>query len=858
MNSAGPSSRRRYAIFGLVWPFSGYPIYTAEAVRVAMSVAESLQQFKETAKLRYVGVAVPRFEDLRLTTGQGAFADDQPLLPNMHYGAVVRSPYGHARIKGIDVSKALKLPGVRAVITGQDVKERMDPMPAAIRSSVKYYPMAVEKVRFAGEAVAVVVAKDRFTAEDAMDLVDVEYEPLPCTVDPLGAMSKDAPIIHDEVGSNVVWSRKYRFGDPERAFKDAFKVVSMDFKVNRFTTPPLETYVILASFDSGSGILTEWCNFQGPFTFYYIAAKALRLTEDKLRVITPKDIGGGFGDKTGFAFYMALFGAVAMISGVPVKWVETRTEHFIGSTRAAGRVGTFELALNQGGLITAMRVKAVDDVGAYPRSPEPGHILRQLGNFVGPYHIANVAIDAKVVVTNTVPTSPIRGFGGQHLYFPLEKLVAKAAKEMGMDVAEMKLRNFIGPGEFPYHTPTGGIYDSGDYPAVFRRALQLVDYEKTKREIERAQSEGRCVGLGLAVGIDPSVSNMGYLDTATPPDERAQPDFLPKSGGQHTAVLKVEPSGKVICQLDSCPQGQGHETVASQVVSSVLGVKLEDVAVTAGVDTHRSPWSISAGTYSSRFGSVGVSAVYTAAMRLKRKMFMIASEILKVPSEDLESGEGKVFVRREPTKAVSIRRIAGSVHWNPISLSLDEDTNLVATCTYHIPTLAPPASDDRTNSSGTYGFVADAVLVEVDPETGVTTILKYVSVHDSGTIVNPGIVRAQCIGAANQALEQALYQDLPYNEEGQPLATNFGDFYVASAKEAIDLQLDHSIQTKSPYTSLGSKGIGESNSETGPAAIVLAIEDALRKWKVEIDELPATPEKVWRKIHASRTGTGSA
>ena len=831
----------------------GQSIYSTEAVIDVVSVAESLQQHKEAAKAGYVGVAVPRFEDLRLMTGQGAFADDQPLLPNMHYGAVVRSPYGHARIKSIDVSKALKLPGVRAVVTGQDIKERMDPLPAAIRSSVKYYPMAVEKVRFAGEPVAVVVAKDRFTAEDAMDLVEVEYDPLPCVVDPMKAMDEGAPIIHDEVGSNVVWSRKYRFGNPEGAFKDAFKVVSMDFKVNRFTTPPLETYVVLASFDSASGLLTEWCNFQGPFTFYYIAARALRLTEDKLRLITPKDIGGGFGDKTAFAFYLALFGAVAMISGVPVKWVETRTEHFIGSTRAAARVGTFELALTQGGLITAMRVKAVDDVGAYPRSPEPGHILRQLGNFVGPYHIASVAIDAKAVVTNTVPTSPIRGFGGQHLYFPLEKLVAKAAKEMGIDVTDMKLRNFIGPDEFPYHTPTGGVYDSGDYPAVFRRMLQLIDYEKTKKDIAKAQKEGRYLGLGLAVGIDPSVSNMGYLDTATPPEERARPDFLPKSGGQHTAVLKVEPSGKVICQLDSCPQGQGHETAASQVISSVLGIKLEDVAVTAGVDTHRNPWSISAGTYSSRFGSVGVSAVYTAAMRLREKILKIASQILKVPPEALETGDGKAFVKNDPSKSVSFRRIAGSVHWNPISLDLDGDTNLVTTCTFHIPTLTPPGPDDRTNSSGTYGFVADGVVVEVDPETGTTNVVKYVSVHDSGTIINPGIVKAQCIGAANQALEQVLYQDLIYNEDGQPLVTNFGDFYVATAKEAIDLQLDHSIQTKSPYTSLGSKGIGESNSETGPAAIVLAIEDALREWNVDITELPITPERLWRKTHASRT-----
>jgi 2-furoyl-CoA dehydrogenase large subunit len=806
---------------------------------------------RETEKRDYIGVAVPRFEDLRLTTGQGAFADDQPLLPNMHYAAVLRSTYAHAVIKRINVTEALKLPGVRAVLTGRDIKQRIDPLPSVIRSKVKAYPIAIEKVHFAGEPVAVVVAKDRFTAEDAMGLVEVEYEPLSCVVDPVEAMKEGAPLIHDEIGSNLVWERKYRFGDPETAFKDAYKVVSMDFKVNRFTTPPLEPYVILASFESASGLLTEWCNFQGPFTFYYISAKALRLTEDKFRVITPKDIGGGFGDKTGMAAYMVLIGAVAILAGVPVKWVETRTEHFIGSTRAAGRVGTFELAVNQEGLITAIRTKFVDDVGAYPRSPEPGHVLRQLGNFVGPYHIMNVAIDAKVVLTNTLPTSPIRGFGGQHLYFPLEKLVAKAAKELKIDVADMRLRNFIEPGEFPYHTPTGGIYDSGDYPAVFMKALHLLDYEKTKKEVEEARNDGRYMGLGLAVGIDPSVSNMGYLDTATPPEDRTKPDFLPKSGGQHTAVIKVEVNGKVICQIDSCPQGQGHETAVAQVVSSVLGFRVENVAVTAGVDTHRNPWSISAGTYSSRFGSVGVSAVYTAAMRIRAKMLEIASQILKAPSQELEVGDEKIFVKSDPSRSISHRRIAGYVHWNPGALELDEDKNLVATSTYHIPTLKAPGLDDKTNSSGTYGFIADAAVVEVDPETGMVKVHKYVSAHDSGTIVNPGIVRGQCIGALNQALEHTLYQDLPYNEDGQPLATNFGDFYVASAKEAIDLQLDHSIQTKSPFTALGSKGIGESNSETGPAALVLAIEDALQKWNVDITELPASPERIWKKIQTS-------
>jgi len=554
--------------------------------------------------------------------------------------------------------------------------------------------------------------------------------------------------------------------------------------------------------------------------------------------------------------YIVLFGAVAMLTGVPVKWVETRTEHFIGSTHAAGRVGKFELALNKDGTMVALRIKIVDDVGAYPRSPEPGHLLRQFGNLVGPYHIKHVAVDAKVVVTNTVPTSPIRGFGGQHLYFPLEKLVTKAAKELGLDPAEIRFRNFIQPNEIPYETPTGGIYDSGNYPATFRRLLELIDNEKTKEEIAKLKREGRLIGLGLAVTIDASVSNIGYLDVTFSPEKMGRAEFLQKSGGQHVAVVKMGPSGRIICQIDSNPQGQGHETTVAQVISSVLGVKPEDVTVITGIDTHRGMYTISSGTYSSRFGSVGISAVYSASMRLKEKILKVASRLLGVPPDQLEVGEGKVFVKSKPAQSVSLRRIAGAVYWNPTALDLGEDQGLIAISTFNIPTLRSPALNDKTNSSGTYGFVADAALVEalveVDPETGLVKILKYVTVHYAGTIINPEIVRQQSVGSVNQAIEETLYQDLSYNEDGQPLATNFGDYYVNSVKEAIDVEVDHSIQSKSPFTLLGSKGVGESNNESAPATIVSAIEDALQQWNIEITELPITPEKLWRKIEASK------
>jgi len=798
-------------------------------------------------KLKYVGEPIRRTEDLRLVSGKGVFIDDLPKPPNLHYAFIVRSPYAHARIKSIDVSEALKLNGVKDVITWERIKDLVDPFPHAIHSNVKYYPLATSKVRYVGEPVAVIVARDRFTAEDASSLIRIEYEQLPPVVDPMKALDRKAPLIHEELGSNIAWRRTFKFNDPEGAFSNAYRTFKTKVKINRFTTPPMEPYGIVASYDHSSEVLTEWCNFIGPFTFYHIVAKALRLTEDRFRVIVTKDNGGSFGTKTALFHYMALIGVTSMVTKVPIKWVETRTEHLTGSTRAAGRIAEFEVAVSREGRMTALRAKLIDDIGAYPRSPEPGHLLRQLGNFVGPYRIEHVEIDATYVLTNTVPTSPIRGFGGQHLYLPLEKLVNKASLGLNFDPIDFRIMNFINPNEFPYTTPTGGIYDSGDYAKVLKKLLELIDYKRLRQEIEEEQRKGKYIGLGIAVGVDPSVSNMGYLDVVSPPEERRKSSFLPKSGGQHTATVKVEPSGKVIVSIDSTPHGQAHETVIAQIVASVLGVKMEDVRVEAGVDTFRTAWSISTGTYSSRFASVGVSAVYSAAMEVREKILRIASVLLNVEPTELTIEDGKIYVVKEPSRSISLRRIAGLVHWNPNSLNVEGDVSLYSTKTFHIQTLTPPTLDDKTNSSGTYGFLADAALVEVDIETGKVRVLKYFSVHDAGTVINPKVVEQQTIGATNQGVEQVLYQELVYNEEGQPLTANFGDYFVMSAKESVEVVTEN-LPTPSPFTLLGSKGIGESNTETAPAAVVLAIEDALKRFGIEIEEVPVTPERLWKLI----------
>jgi 2-furoyl-CoA dehydrogenase large subunit len=822
-----------------------------------LSRTESLLVTEEKAELRYAAKSVLRFEDLRLTAGGGSFMDDLPVPPNLHHAAIVRSAYAHARILSVDTTEARKEPGVRAVLSPEELKSAIDPLPLVIRSPIKYYPFAFGKVRFVGEPVAVVVARDRFSAEDAAAKVQIEYEPLDPVVDSDEAMQRGSPILHEGLDTNIVWSKKFEFGDPAQAFERAEKVVKVDFKISGYTVPPLETYAVMASYERGSRILTEWSNFIGPFTLFHVVAKALRLSEDRFRVIVPKDNGGSFGTKLAIYPYMALVGATSMLTGLPVKWIETRSEHFTASTRSATRISRFELALSRDGTFQGLKAKIIDDVGAYPRSPEPGHLLKSLSNITGPYKIKNVSIDATYVVTNTVPTSPIRAFGRPHLCVPLEKVVDRAARELKLDPVELRLRNFIGPEEFPYRTPTGGLYDSGKYAASIHKLLKLVDYDNLVRERIALKAEGRLVGVGIAVSIEPSVSNMAYLDLALSREERSKPSFLPHSGGQHSASVKMEPSGSVTVQMDSCPQGQGHETVAAQITASLLGVKPEEVRVIAGVDTQKDPWSIATGTYASRFGSVGISAIYSAGMKVRGKILRIASHLLKVSQEELEIGEGVVFVKKNPALNVSIRRIAGSVHWNPSGvLPEEQDQNLYATSTFNVATLDPANPEDKVNSSATYGLIATAVVVEVLRETGETKILKYASVHDPGNPINPGIIRQLCEGGANQGVGHALFQEVKYNEDGQPLATNFGDYYVPTSENTVFPSFD-SEPARSPFTPLGTKGVSEGDNMTAPAAIAIALEDACSDFGIMIDELPATPEKIWMKLKTAQEGTKS-
>jgi 2-furoyl-CoA dehydrogenase large subunit len=798
----------------------------------------------------WVGRSVPRVEDGRLLTGRGTFIDDHPPVANACHAAIVRSPHAHARILGYDVAPALAMEGVVGVLTGAEVGQACKPFGVGVTAPVRYYPAAVDKVRFVGEPVAVVVARDRYLAEDAAETVGVDYEVLPAVVDPEKALEPDAPVLHEKVGSNLAGHRRLVYGDPDRAFAEADVVVRERFRFPKYGSTPIETYGVIARWEPLDGVLTIWSNFMGPFIMHPLVARVLGLPENRLRFIVPPDIGGSFGIKSSIYPYLALVGLAAMKLGVPVKWIEDRREHLLASSSGTDRVAWREVAARKDGTILGMRFRWLDNVGGYIRSPEPGCSFRPTGNFVGPYRFQNLEVDASVVMTNKSLTGPNRGYACGHLYFETERMMDLLAERLGLDPVEVRRRNLIGAESFPYRTPTGGLYDSGDYAATLDRALEVAGYDELRREQARARAQGRHVGIGVALAVDPSVSNMGYVATALDPQFRAKPEYLPKSGAVDSATVKIDPLGRVIAILGTTPQGQGHQTIVSQIVADELGVEPRDVTVVDEMDTFTRVWSISSGTYSSRFGSVGTSAVALAARKLKAKLLAYAAHLMDVSVEEVEFRDGGVHRRMGKGAAYSIKDLAGRAHWNTESLPEGMEPGLQATAVFGFTVAKAVDAEDRVNSSNTYGFIAEVMAVEVDPDTAAIEILKYVTVHDAGTIINPMIVEGQIYGGALHGLGGALYEELAYDDDGQLLTGTFMDYLVPTATEAPEIEIAH-VVSPSPLTTLGSKGLGESSSMTVPAVIANAVSDALKPLGVSITELPMTPSRLHALIQAS-------
>src|SRR5438132_1164084 len=633
---------------------------------------------------------------------------------------------------------------------------------------------------------------------------------------------------------------------------EAEVVLRERFRFPKYGSTPIETYGIIARWELG-GVCTVWSNFMGPFIMHPLTARVLGLAENKLRFIVPPDIGGSFGIKTSIYPYIALIALASKHAGVPVKWIEDRREHLLASSSGTDRIPYRDAAAKTDGTVLGMRFRWLDNVGGYIRSPEPGCSFRPTGNFVGPYRFQHLEVDASVVMTNKSLTGPNRGYACGHLYFETEGMMDRLAEKLGLDPVELRRRNLLRPEQFPYRTPTGGYYDSGDYPAALDKAVGIARYDELRREQAKARAAGRWFGIGVALAVDPSVSNMGYVATALDPQFRAKPEYLPKSGAVDSATIKVDPLGRVTAILGTTPQGQGHQTVVAQIVADELGLTPDDVTVVDEMDTFTRVWSISSGTYSSRFGSVGTSAVVLAARKLRVKLVDYAAHLMARPAAEVEFRDGPVRPPPGTGPSYSVKDLAGRAHWNTESLPEGMEPGLQATAVFGFTVAKAVDAEDRVNSSNTYGFIAEVMAVEVDRETAAVTILKYVSVHDAGTIINPMIAEGQIYGGALHGLGGALYEELKYDDDGQFLTGTFMDYLVPTASEAPTIEIAH-VVSPSPLTPLGSKGLGESSSMTVPAVIANAVSDALRPLGIRINELPMTPSKLWKMI--DRAGRG--
>jgi 2-furoyl-CoA dehydrogenase large subunit len=773
----------------------------------------------------WVGQALPRLEDEALLRGLGSFIDDLDPVANAGHAAIVRSQLAHARILGIDVAAALEQPGVIGVVTGAEIAAASSPFPVGVEGAPLQYAAAVDETRYVGEPVAVVVAKSRYLAEDAAELVVVDYEPLDVVVDPLAA-----PTVSD---------RSFSYGDPDGAFDLADLVVERRFRFPRWAGNPLECYGVVCDWNAAEGALTAWANFQGPFTLHAVAAAALRLPGSKLRLVTPPDSGGSFGTKAAVFSYVVLLGVVSRLLGVPVRWIEDRLEHLAASASSTARVTDLAAAFAADGELLGLRYDVHEDVGAYVRAPEPATLYRMHGSLSGAYRVRNIAARNRIVLTNRPPTSLNRGFGGPQLYFALERTMEIAARRLGIDAVELRRRNLVRRADFPYRTPSGGLYDSGDYEACLEQTLELARYEERLAWRGDARAEGRLVGLGLACVVEPSISNMGYITLAQPADDRLQQ--LPKSGNAEGASVSINPMGGIVVRISTTPQGQGHRTVAAQVAADVLGVAPGDVDVVTASDTSATPWTVASGSYSSRFSGVGAGAVHKAAARVAAKLKAIASPELGCAADEVELRDGKAWGNGE---SVSLRRLAGSAHWNPDGLPPGVEPGLHETAFDAAPNLEPPDADDRVASSAAHGFLADLAVVEVERDTGVVRVLEYVTVHDAGRLLNPLLAEGQVRGGFAHGAGAALFERVVHDEDGNLATGTLMDYLCPTGADLPPLQIGH-VETPSPFTTLGAKGLGEGTTMSVPAAIGNAVADALG---VEDVEVPLTPARVWELL----------
>jgi 2-furoyl-CoA dehydrogenase large subunit len=775
----------------------------------------------ETPTESWKGQSVPRKEDRRLVQGQGVFVDDVK-RHGMGYIHFVRSPYAHAHIASIDVSQAEAHPGVYGTMTGEEVAALTEPffqISSVPGAHVKDYALAVGKVRFVGEPIVAVVAETREAARDASELVEIEYEPLPAIVDARHARDEGVPSIHEETDGNLMWEGVYEWGDVDQAFSEADKVVKIDeLHFHRFNSTPLECDGALVEYNRGTGQWTIHTNNQFPGFAAIMMGPAMRCGLDKLRFVT-QDIGGGFGNKITTHPQLVACCLLARKLGRAVQWTEWRTDFHLSMSHGNERwFRDTEVAVKNDGTLLGFRTKALDDAGAYLRyEPLGGVIWAQVTP--GMYRWKHVRLDFSQVATNKAPCSPNRGYSRmQHLWFT-ERVIDIVGHELGIDPVEIRKRNYIRADEMPYETPNGCVYDSGDYAQTLDVALDLIGHERIEERRAEAQSRGRLLGFGIGSTLDSGTNNFAQSRLINPE--------LQFSGNNEVATVKLDLFGEIVVTLGTTPQGQGHETTAAQVVADILQCSLEDINVRAGHDSYWNSHAGFSGTYASQFAVTGLSAVKGATEMLAAEIKKLASAVFGgVPEDQLELAEGGVRIKGNPDATLPFMACGAIVNANNAGLPEDLGVTLNCRYVYRPPFEQPDLERKFGNLTLTYAVQIHAAVIEIDPETGAYDVVDYVAVDDCGKRINPQIVEGQVMGATAQALGAAVHEEFVYDEDGNLLTPNFYDYHVPHAMDMPPLKTGY-LESPSPFTALGTKGMGEGGG-AGIHAICAAVQDALR------------------------------
>jgi carbon-monoxide dehydrogenase large subunit len=801
---------------------------TAVEERPATGPAGRAANPSATAADRPIGFGrIQRKEDPRFVRGKGHYLDDI-VLPGMLHGAILRSPMAHGRILSIDTTEALAHPKVHAVITGKDL-EALNLAWAPTLSADVQAVLATDKVRFQGQEVAFVVAEDRYAARDALELIDVEYEQLPPVVDARRALDPGAPVVRDEIegrtDNHIFDWEAGNAAETDAVFARADVVVTKEVIYPRVHPAPMETCGAVADYDAVDGKLTLWETTQAPHAHRTLFAIVAGIPEHKIRVISP-DIGGGFGNKVGIypGYILAVVGSI--VTGKPVKWVEDRSENLMSTSFARDYIMQGEIAATRDGKILAVRTTVLADHGAFNATAQPTKYPAGFFHiFTGSYDLAAAHCRVTGVYTNKAPggVAYACSFRVTEAVYLVERMVDVLAAELRMDPAELRLKNFIKPEQFPYANKTGWEYDSGDYEPTMRLAMSMAGYDELRREQAEKRARGELMGIGIS-----------FFTETVGAGPRKHMDIV-GLGMADGAEVRVHPTGKAVVRLSVQSQGQGHETTFAQIVAEELGIPPEDIDVVHG-DTDQTPFGL--GTYGSRSTPVSGGAVALAARKVREKAKLIAAAMLEVRPEDLEWEKGRWFVAGDPTQGRTMPEISMGAH-GTVTLPEGVDGNLDAEVTYDPPNL-------------TFPFGAYICVVDVDPGTGHVTVRRFIAVDDCGTRINPMIIEGQVHGGLTDGVGMALMEFIDFDEDGNCLGGSFMDYLIPTAMEVPDWETGHTV-TPSPHHPIGAKGIGESATVGSPPAVVNAVVDALSPFGVTHLDMPCTPARVWAAMRGRST-----